>query len=131
MNRSQTALLLGLAAAYDRRTIGEADVEAWHDVLGDISFADAKTAVKDHYRESNDWIMPAMIRKAVRKIRADRINKAPQVDPPADMTPVETIEWLRTTRRAIADGTYQAPAPPELKQRDMRQLEGVFKEVGE
>ena len=38
MTPSQTAELLGLCAAFDRRTIGKADVLAWQTVLGDIEF---------------------------------------------------------------------------------------------
>jgi hypothetical protein len=128
VNKSETALLLGLAAAYDRRTIGEADVEAWHDVLNDISFSDAKAAVKNHYRTNNDWIMPATIRAAVRKIRAERLEKASPLSPPPDLTPSETVTWLRRTRRAIADGTFEPPAL-DLKPRDMAQLESTFRRV--
>jgi hypothetical protein len=127
MTKSETALLLGLAAAYDRRTIGEADVEAWHDVLNDISFIDAKAAVKDHYRMSNDWIMPATIRAAVRKIRAERIERElPQTPPRNDMTTDEYISWLRTVRKHAADGTYAEP-DLELKPRDMAALENTFR----
>lgn len=124
MNKSQVSALLTLAAAYDRRTIGEADVEAWHDALGDLSYDDAQAVIKGHYRVSNDWLMPSTIRAGVRKIRADRLDRAGPLAPPPDLTPVETIEWLRRTRRAIADGTHTPPAL-EAKRRDMRFIDRI------
>jgi hypothetical protein len=72
VTRHETALLLGLAAARDYRTIGEIDVAAWHQDLADIDFADAREAVSRHYRESTDRLMPAHIRRHVKAIRADR-----------------------------------------------------------
>jgi hypothetical protein len=62
--------LLTLAATYDYRKIGEADVEAWHLALDDITIDDAKTAVVAHYRESTDRLMPAHVRQGVRALRA-------------------------------------------------------------
>lgn len=72
MNRSETALLLGSIAARDQRTIGETDVLAWHEDLGDLPFEDARAAVSRHFRESTDRIMPAHIRRQVRIIRDER-----------------------------------------------------------
>lgn len=72
MNRSEIALLLGACAARDQRTVGEADVLAWHDDLGDLDFDDARLAVSLHYRESTDRIMPAHIRRHCRSIRDKR-----------------------------------------------------------
>jgi hypothetical protein len=72
VTRSEIALLLGAAAARDRRTVGETDVLAWHEDLGDLDFADAREAVSRHYRQSTDWIMPAHVRQLVRVIRDER-----------------------------------------------------------
>jgi hypothetical protein len=72
MNRSEIALLLGAVAARDQRTIGETDVLAWHEDLGDLDFADARTAVSRHFRDSTDRIMPAHIRRQTRSIRDER-----------------------------------------------------------
>lgn len=72
MTRHETALLLGLAAARDYRTIGEVDVAAWHQDLADVDFADAREAVSRHYRESTDRLMPAHVRRQVKTIRAER-----------------------------------------------------------
>lgn len=72
MTRAEVALLLGLAAGRDQRTVGEADVLAWHEDIGDLDFNDAREAVSMHYRESTDRVMPAHIRRLVRQIRDER-----------------------------------------------------------
>jgi hypothetical protein len=71
MNRSETATLLALAAARDRRTIGETDVLAWTEDLGDIAFVEARAALTRHFRTSTKYLMPAHIVEIVRDIRAD------------------------------------------------------------
>jgi hypothetical protein len=65
MNRAETAELLSLAASYDRRTIGEADVHAWHAALGHYEFDDCRDALIEHYRSSTEWVLPAHIRRVV------------------------------------------------------------------
>lgn len=71
MTPADTAELLTFAAAFDRRTIGKADVLAWHTVLTDITLQDAKDAVTAHYSRETRWIMPADIRQHVQAQRAD------------------------------------------------------------
>lgn len=65
MTRGDVARLLAYIAAFDRRTLGDADVLAWHDVLGDLDFEAARAAVRTWYTEHDGWIMPAHIRTAV------------------------------------------------------------------
>jgi len=102
--------LLTLAAGYDRRTVGEADVTAWQLAVGDLPFGDAKLAVVAHYRETTDWLMPAHVRTRVREVRAARLQESPLTGrPPAD--PAEYAAWLGAERRRIADGV---PAPKAI-----------------
>lgn len=84
MTPGDTARVLAKAAAYDQRTIGEADVLAWHDAIGDLDFADAMAAVTRHYRDHIERMMPAHVRKAVAEIRAGRrpAIAAPEANPP-------------------------------------------------
>lgn len=77
MTRSEVALLLGLAAARDYRTVGEVDVLAWFEDIGDLALADAREALARHYRESTDRVMPAHIRRLVRVIRDERRRVEP------------------------------------------------------
>lgn len=59
MTKSEVALILAKAAAFDARTVGEADIEAWHECIGDLDFTDAMEAVTSHYRHSSDRLMPS------------------------------------------------------------------------
>lgn len=72
MNLPETANLLTAMAAFDRRTIGEADVIAWQAVLPDAAFEDCLEAVKQHYAEETEWMMPAHVRRAVRDMVSQR-----------------------------------------------------------
>lgn len=72
MELAEVALVLTKAAAYDRRTVGEADARAWHEVLGDVELVDALAAVARHYRDSTDWLMPAHLRRLATAHRTER-----------------------------------------------------------
>lgn len=104
MNRSETALLLGAIAARDQRTVGEADVLAWLEDLGDLPFEDTRAAVRRHFRDSTDRIMPAHIRRQVRIIRDERrasteVEALPpgrfEDDPDRDQRIARNIEKIR------------------------------------
>jgi len=72
MTPGDTARVLGACALYDNRTTGIADAAAWHAVIGDLDYDDAMEAVRRHYRDSTDRIMPAHVRRLVKEIRAER-----------------------------------------------------------
>jgi len=92
MTRSETAKLLALCAAYDQRTIGEADVEAWHEALDcpwvpGIGPDEAQAAVIVHYRHGSQRITPADVIKLVKADRAERHRGIPmrrQGKPPTE-----------------------------------------------
>lgn len=69
MNRAETATLLALAAAFDRRTVGEADVAAWAAALRALPFAEARDAIVQHYATSTAWLMPGHITALVTERR--------------------------------------------------------------
>ena len=66
MTLSETADLLSIAAAIDKRTLGESDVRAWQMVLDDISFTDGTAALRDYYRQNTKPIMPSDIVRRVK-----------------------------------------------------------------
>lgn len=68
MNLSETARLLASMAAFDRRTVGDADVIAWQAVLEDVAYEDALSAVKRWYSNNTEWIMPAHVRSLVAEL---------------------------------------------------------------
>lgn len=126
MNHSQTAALLALAAAFDARTIGEADVAAWQDVLADTAYEDAVTVVKAHYTRTRDRIMPVDVLTGVKKIRNDRLDRVVIPPPPPG---VDDLQWLRDCRKAIADGTWVEPEPdPTIAPRNVAGLLDQFNE---
>ncbi|MCZ4509943.1 hypothetical protein O3Q52_17410 [Streptomyces sp. ActVer] len=66
MTLAETADLLSIAAAVDKRTLGEVDVRAWQMVLDDIDFEAARDALRAHYRETTKHVMPADIVRRVK-----------------------------------------------------------------
>lgn len=122
----ETGALLGLAAARDQRTVGEADVLAWHEDLtaADIDYDDAKQALsrfyvemaarepRDRYRASSTDIIAL-----VRKLRTERLTGF-VYEPPAgsEETPAQ---YLTNLRRQIADTasgrTPPAASPPAVE----------------
>jgi hypothetical protein len=80
MKKSEVATLLAFCAAYDQRTLGEADVEAWAEALDspwvpNIDLDEAQSAVVAHYRETSQRINVADILKRVKTDRADRLSR--------------------------------------------------------
>ena len=115
MTPSQTAELLAFCAAFDRRTLGKADVLAWHTVLEDLEFTEARDAVTQHYRTETRWIMPADIRATVRAIHRDRLERHTEAHPPLGDTGDATYQAaLLAERRAVGAGHTAPHAIPAL-----------------
>lgn len=110
MTPEQTADVLTLIAARDRRTVGKVDVMAWHEDIGDLSFEDARAAVALHFRQSTDWLMPKHVRDLVKKIRSERLEGFQYVPVPGDENTGVYLKALREQRAAVADGLRE-PAP--------------------
>jgi hypothetical protein len=75
MTPEDTSKLLAAAAMFDFRKADRDDILMWHHVIGDLDFEDAMEAVKRHYAESTDRMMPAHVRQGVRAIRNERAAK--------------------------------------------------------
>ena len=84
MTLEETGELLAHAALVDNRKTDPAIVIAWHSILGDLRYADCEEAVRAHYAESSDWLMPAHVRNCVRDIRQQRIQDADIPAPPPE-----------------------------------------------
>lgn len=110
MTPAQTAELLTIVAAYDRRTLGDADVLAWSLALDDVDLADAKRAVVAHYRESRVFLMPSDVRalvRASRPVRPDSRSVLEAAPLPEDAVPCPpTWQELYEAGRAAAAGRY-------------------------
>lgn len=115
MNREETANLLTAMAALDRRTIGTADVIAWQSLLTDVAFEDGLEAIKRHYAEHTEWMMPAHVRRLVVEIIKERDDAAratgyapgqygvPKEHPMPEIKPGGPYELMRDVSVADAD----------------------------
>lgn len=129
MKRSEVSKLLTLAAAYDRRTAGEADVEAWFLLLANTDFEDARLAVLAHYADEHRWLMPADIVKRVRRIRTDRAAAIVGPGQPAevpDANPDNEAAYrraLREQRHRAGSGQLVEGTARRLNELESKQLE--------
>lgn len=106
MNISEAGLLLTKASAYDRRTVGRGDCEAWAEVMtrADIALPDALEAVTQHFQTSNDWLMPVHVTRYVTQIRKTRMNNAPVMLIPGDLSLAVEREWVHEFTAAVKAG---------------------------
>lgn len=125
MNAEETSRLLAKCASFDRRKVGEADVIAWLQVLGDLPYDDCTAAVIGHYGETADWIMPAHIRQRVKRVREARITAAKIPAPPPELTndPDAYSAALHAARVAAADGRNPETAVQLVADRNRREIE--------
>lgn len=72
MTPEEVAALLKQIAARDNRRTGPETIAAWLEDLDGLDFDDCREAVRRHFRESTDWLMPAHIRRHVGAIREER-----------------------------------------------------------
>jgi len=94
VNENEVIDLLSIAQAFDKRTVGEAEVTAWLDSARRArwTFDEASEAVKDYYAKTTSerpWVMPSHV---THMIRAER-----------------EIRHMRATTRELAQ-----PLPPRL-----------------
>lgn len=76
--------LLSIITGYDRRTVGQVDVESWLRALDDpripnLAYDECVDAVITHYRDTTDFIMPAHI---LNRVKADRAAGIARIMPP-------------------------------------------------
>ena len=122
MKPSQTAELLARIASFDRRTIGETDVAAWHAAIGDLDFDDCVAAVVGYYQDSREWLMPSDVRQRAKAIRKERMSHVDALGVP-DADP-DDVRGFIEAQRAGRIRTYLG-----LSRRDLS-LERVFRQVG-
>ena len=139
MNITETSALLAMVAANDRRTVGETDIEVWHDALSDLPFADCQLAVRAYIRTSREWMTAFDVRDGVKRIvirdsyvSRDHLrleerpqgkvrivnlsNKAPiSIDGHSLLNPGADNEYSLPVRLGVGETTVDLSAPePEL-----------------
>lgn len=104
MNILETSSALALAQAYDNRTVGEANVRAWHLILADLAAADVMEAIRRHYAADSAWIMPAHIVRLAGEIGQERAKAARQWAPGQHGVPKEeALPEITRGERLTAD----------------------------
>jgi len=81
LTKDAVLLILARCASFDQRTIGKADVEAWHLVIGYMTHAEAERAVVEHYSEESRRIWPADIVRRVEERRNQWFAAHPDYGP--------------------------------------------------
>lgn len=128
MTPAEAQVLLSMASAFDNRKPDADAAKAWAAALDDLRFEDCRVVLIDHFKTSTEWLMPAMIRAGVKRIRSKRIEDHPPLTPPPDLDPIETAAWLKNARRRIGDGEHidSDAAYGELKPRDLSDLKALM-----
>jgi hypothetical protein len=128
MTPAEASALLTVAAAFDNRKPDPDAAKAWSIALGDLPFVDCRDAIVAHYQRTTDWLMPAHVIGAVRKVRQNRLEDAPVLTPPPGLTVAEYLTWLKGARARIAAGeTIDCDAAyGELKQRYLPELRALM-----
>ncbi len=67
MNLVETGQLLTVAAAFDNRHVTTDTAIAWHEVLEDIELEDALVAVREHHKNSTEYLMPGHVVAGARR----------------------------------------------------------------
>ena len=100
MLRSQVARLLAKATVVDNRTVDEFTVEAWHEILHDVDYDDAMTALTDHRRNKPGvWLEPGHIIEGVRVLRRARLAVGTNIEGIPDADPDDVPAYLEAVRR--------------------------------
>lgn len=106
MDRHQIIDLLSMIAAFDKRKVGQVEVEAWHMAIGTLDLDDARQAVAEHFATSTDYLMPVHVAGGVKRIRTQRLERSITAAPPPDLADDARAakHWLDQQIKAIADG---------------------------
>jgi hypothetical protein len=130
MKTTEAAALLTICAAYDNRKPDADQAKAWAMALDGLRFEDCREAIVQHYRASREWIMPADVFAAVKKVRTGRLEDV-ALTPPEGMDPDDTAaytRWLAEHRRAIADG-IESSIEEYRATRHIGELRHIFRPV--
>lgn len=108
--------VLAVVVAYDNREITEAVVAAWLAAAQDARWTrdEAVIAVRQHYANTTEWIMPAHVTERVRAARQDRAMRADAerdrvVDPTVAARVRDLCAEYGITHFSISDDTREHP----------------------
>jgi len=72
MDKREVEQLLIIASGIDRRQISEPMILAWYDALADMPYPVAVAALREHRRESTEYVQPAHIVARARRSDVER-----------------------------------------------------------
>jgi hypothetical protein len=100
---AEVAQVLAKAAAFDRRTVGRADVAVWAEAIGHLDLAEALDAVTEHYQaHPGVWLEPGHVLEIVRRHRRNRLSSSwrTEAEALATVDPDDAAAYLETLRAA-------------------------------
>lgn len=112
MNVEEIGRLLAKVAGYDNRTVGDANILAWHEALSDVDYRDALEAVAVHFRGSTDYLMPVHVRRGAETIDRDR-RRAEREHAEAE----QALESAEARRLTAAELSHAAALIAELREK--------------
>lgn len=99
ITHNQAVRLLAFAAAYDQRTVGEYDIQAWEMASGPgrWSYETAQRVIVEHYAAGADGprITPAMVTDRLRTLRRRAAESFEMPRIPPGLLDSDYPEWLR------------------------------------
>jgi hypothetical protein len=129
ITHNQTVRLLAFAAAYDQRTTGEYDIQAWQMASGPgrWSYEAVQRVIAEHYAAdaSRPRLTPAMVTDRLRSVRAQaaetfELPRIPEELPDAEYPPVRL---LRRQDHRLADRIVRrCPASSRALRRALRRI---------
>lgn len=118
MNLAEThALLTLISGAFDNRRFDDATVIAWQPIFADLPFDDCRAAVSRHFAESNDYLMPAHIRRLAKNIRAQRRTQHHEIRALPSRFESDIERAVRVDRGLAQCRDVLAPIMEHLRQR--------------
>lgn len=124
MNLEEIGAVLAKAAAVDNRTIGEANILAWHEIIGHLDVHDCLAAVTRHRIESPDvYLQPGHVLRLAEQVRKERQEREREHEQRRELEAyratagplVDCSEEIQTfvgqVRNALPDGDIEALAP--------------------
>ena len=114
MNRDDVIDVLSVVAAATRRTVGEADVKIWQEIIGGDDKQLSLRAVRDHLAECPGvWLEPGHVHQRVRAFVRDQLERESDAEREArqeSLTMKAAVEELATTKAIPAAGLkFQRP----------------------
>lgn len=125
MTPSETVMLTRyVKACCPQQAMDEFTADAWHDLLGDMSFDDCRAAVTE-VAKRQPFVAPSEIRQHVREIRELRLKRTEIPPPPPELfnDPDGYQAALRAAAVAIADGRDPEAAMRTVAGQRRRELE--------